>query len=76
MNTLVKFITDEDGDEHTSKDWHYVIDSSGSDMALCTSEVFGSGEGAAEFKTKTTKKGGITCEDCLVIIKQVKSIKI
>jgi hypothetical protein len=73
---LVKFLTDEDGMTHPSKDWHYVHITGGSDSALCTGEVFGYGEGAATYRAKDVARGGITCPDCLAIIKKIKDIKL
>lgn len=43
---------------------------------MCKGEVFGFGEGAADGPTKKVKRGGITCPECLVKIKRIKSIKL
>lgn len=71
---LVKFITDDDGNKHTSKDWHLVRTEAGAPRSVCTGEVFGYGEGAAKYKEKYT--GKITCVECKAIVKWFKSIKL
>lgn len=73
---VVKIILDDDGDKSISNKWHYVEVSGGSPNTLCTGEVFGYGEGQAVFITKEKEKGGITCENCLSIIKAHKAIKL
>lgn len=73
---VVKILVNEDGDKQHSPKWHLVIEHSGSLMALCTSEVFGYGEGSAEYKTKEVQRGGITCLRCLGIIKKFKRLKL
>lgn len=72
---LVKIITDEDGNPR-ALDWHLVIDSGGSPQALCSGEVFGEGEGAATYEIKHRKRGGITCEECLKRIAEIKAVRL
>ena len=73
---IVKILTNDDGDKSSNKKWHYVQYSGGSPNTLCTNEVFGFGEGGATFLLKEKEKGGITCNDCLIIIKNIKQIKL
>lgn len=75
MHNLVKFITDEDG-EPMAPLWHYPFVSGASNVGLCNGQVFGYGEGVAKFEVKTVKRGGITCPECLAIIKSFKKIKL
>lgn len=76
MNHLVKLLTDDDGAKYPNKKWHYVVRWDGSSRTLCTGECFGIGEGRATFDTKDVEKGGITCEECMEIIKEMKAIKL
>lgn len=76
MHQVVQLITDDDGDKTDDQRWHYVVSFDGADRTLCTLHVFGFGESVAEFNEKTVKKGGITCESCLRIIKEFKTIKL
>lgn len=73
---LVKFITDDDGGEHHSRDWHYVQTWGDADRSLCNGEVFGFGESALKYREKNVERGGITCRKCLEIIHEIKSIKL
>lgn len=75
MSYVVMITTRDRGDIVRKEDrvWCYVHSSSGSSVTLCTNEVFGYGEGGAEYKTKD---GKITCPDCLAIIKKIKAIKL
>jgi hypothetical protein len=74
---LVTILTDEDGLPHEKAGkWHLVQNFGDSSRTVCSGEVFGYGEGSATYKTKVVKRGGITCENCLRIIKWHKSIKL
>lgn len=75
VNNLVKFITNDDGDA-VDDSWHLVSEACASPCKLCTSEVYGYGEGKATFELKTVERGGITCEDCLTDIKILKAVKL
>ena len=70
----------KDEDENTvpesDRKWCLCIDKMGSPMTLCTGEVFGAGEGAAEGDIKIVKRGGITCLSCLAEIRHMKSIRL
>lgn len=70
---LVKIIADEDGTKIKRPKWCAVIDPCGSLHALCSLQVFGMGEGRAEYITKDT--GKVTCPDCIAIIKDLKTYK-
>lgn len=72
---LVKILTDEDGEKQPPH-WHFVYATAGSEHALCSGQVFGSGEGLATFKEKIVQSGGITCPDCKHIIKMFKTIRL
>lgn len=73
---VVKILVNNDGDTVDDPKWCYSFEVSGSSVTLCSGEVFGYGEGNAEYKTKVVAKGGITCNDCLSIIREIKSIKL
>jgi hypothetical protein len=75
VNNLVKFIENEDG-EKVEPFWHISAIYAGSPALMCSGEVYGYGEGDAVFEAKTVMRGGITCPDCLEMIKSIKSIKL
>lgn len=78
MNELVKLLSDDDGYEipKSEQRWHLKIFASGSPMLLCTSEVYGVGEGAAVGVEKETIRGGITCDRCIRDIKRIKAVRL
>ena len=76
MHTLVKLITDDDGELTNDASWHYADHHGDASRLFCSGHVFGPGESSAEFETKTVHKGGITCKFCLERIKLVKAIKL
>lgn len=77
MNHLVRILIDDSGDKAPKPgDWHLVVNEAGSDMALCSGEVFGEGEGTAVFKEKQVKRGGVTCPDCLRRIRFFKQVRL
>ncbi len=73
---VVKILANEDGEQEIDPKWHLVTIGGGSEMALCTGEVFGYGEGSAVYEKKKVERGGITCETCLQMLKLYKSIKL
>jgi len=76
MHKLVKIITDEDGFISLSDKWHYISEAGGSECCLCDGQVFGYGEGAAEYEMKEVQRGGVTCPHCIAIIKEHKAVKL
>ena len=78
MHSLVQITHDDDGE--LKSDYHvwHLVDPGNSqgNAALCTQEFFGSGESACKFKAKVIARGGITCADCLRIIKIYKAIRL
>lgn len=75
MNTLVKILADDNGEVIENPKWCFSVHWSGN-QALCSGQFYGYGESGAEYEIKSTKKGGITCTDCLEKIKQIKAIKL
>ena len=78
MHKVVKIIASDDREptpEHL-RVWHLVVVEAGSQCTLCGGEYFGFGESSCEFERKDVKKGGITCEMCIEIIKKFKAIKL
>jgi hypothetical protein len=76
MHTLVKIVVNDDGDKVNEPKWHWIVDHFDSERILCTMEAFGFGESSAEYKIKTVNRGGITCSQCLQLIKEFKAIKL
>lgn len=70
---VVKITRDEDGEKIDHPKWCWFYNTGGSDNTLCTGQVFGYGEGSAEYKMK---EGKITCPDCIAIIREIKAIKL
>ena len=75
-NKLVRIIKDDDGNLKEIKKWCLITNICGETATLCTSEFFGVGLSSAEFETKEVKRGGITCKDCLKIIKDIKKVRL
>ena len=78
MNKLVQLLTDEDGEPEDYPDRWHLVDPCNyqGDAALCTAQFFGVGESPVLFNKKTTTKGGLTCPECLKILKAYKSVKL
>lgn len=78
MNTLVRIITNDDGDETNNPlDWHLQDPCNWQGAAtLCTGEFYGIGESACTYEEKHVIRGGITCKQCLKAIKGYKSVKL
>ena len=76
MNNLVRITKDNDGVEQDKKDWHISTCGSGGKMVLCSGEFFGYGESRSTYETKKVLRGGITCKNCLDIVKEFKKIKL
>lgn len=76
MNNLARIITDDGGEEGDGL-WHLVQSArGGEDVILCTTEVYGAGEGDAIAEFKAVKRGGIECYKCLAMIKEIKAVKL
>lgn len=72
MNTLIKIIENTDGDKQEPV-WHLFFHQGGGDKSVfCTGEFVD----LCIYKTKTVKRGGITCQDCLRKIKEIKAIQL
>jgi hypothetical protein len=75
MNTLVKIITTDDGNETNDNNWHLVDPGNPlGEATLCGEEFFGGGESACEFELKESKRGGVTCPKCLTRLRIYKSV--
>lgn len=78
MNHLVMMIKDDDNEiiSEEGRKWCLISSSAGSNVTLCTGEVFEPGEGVAEGISKTVTRGGITCKICLDIIRRIKAVRL
>ena len=79
MNHLIRILTSDDGeiyDEDFAKLWHVAIESAGCTGTLCGGEVVGYGNSACEYKYKAVKRGGITCDKCIEVLKSIKGVKL
>jgi len=79
MNSLVKLLTDDDGDPVDKEDqrWHLVDPCNrGGRATLCTGEFFGLGESQCEYEEKTAERGGITCQHCVQKLKAYKAVRL
>ena len=82
MNHVVRFLTTDDGeavetneqgDPIWGSEWHLVNSFGDAHRTLCGGEVFGFGEGAAEFEDKL---GKITCDRCIEMVKFFKKVRL
>ena len=80
MNLLVKTLVNEDGDPVPvgEQKWCWHTDHNGDNSVLCTGEFTSEGShgGLAKFEFKQTRRGGITCEQCLAKIKELKAVRL
>lgn len=72
---IVKILTSDDGEKRIPKKW-CLVESKTGNHTLCQAEYYGYGESRCEYEEKLMEKGGITCKDCLEIIKRHKAIKL
>lgn len=77
-HALAKQIVNEDGDTVAAdmQVWHFVTSVCGDAATLCTGEFIGEGASCGTYQAKEVKRGGITCEDCLGIIKEFKAVRL
>ncbi len=81
MNYLVKQIVNDDGDPVDPGDqcWHLMQYFTGDTGMLCTGEFVDdaatSGNGSL-YEFKNVGRGGITCHNCLAIVKQFKAVRL
>lgn len=73
---LVKILKHDDLEIEEIPKWHLVESFGDAERTVCTGEVFRSWDAHVEYKDKIVKKGGITCPECLKIIKWYKQIKL
>ena len=75
---LVKITADEDGFNVEKQDrvWCLSIVAGGSPMCFCNGQVYGYGEGDAEYETKTVARGAITCLNCIEKIADIKAVRL
>jgi len=60
---VVKFHTDDDGDDIENDSWHWVDEGNRQgDAKFCTQEFFGLGESPLQYEAS---EGEITCKECL-----------
>lgn len=79
MNDLVMQIVDDDGDVVLEPKWHMHTVLCGDEAMLCTGNFTDSGGSSGngeEYKFKSVKRGGITCDDCLSMIMELKRVKL
>jgi len=79
MNHLVKILIDDDGESIPPEEQTWCLVSPNpicdTPRTLCKSEVLDIDTDAV-WKSKTVKKGGITCQDCIQIVKAFKAVKL
>lgn len=74
-HNLVKILNHDNGDDPDNDDWHMIDNFGDTQRVLCTGEAY-DGSSSLELKHKTVKRGGISCESCLDVVKFYKSIKL
>lgn len=73
---LVKITVNECGEEEPERGWCLVQEFGDAMRTVCMGEVFGEGEGAAEYETKDGSGREITCPRCRQIVQWYKAIKL
>lgn len=83
MNRLVKILAydplgmGDDDLQDCDAGWHLVGFGGDSDPCiLCSGFVFGAGASDMKYELKKVKRGGITCKECLKLIKAYKAVKL
>lgn len=74
MAILVKILIDDDGKKGDNK-FHVLTNYGDTTRVLCSGEAI---DGSTEVNSisKEVERGGITCKDCLDIVKWFKQIKL
>ena len=74
-NHLIKLIIDQDGEERDPV-WHLSGGIHGE--ILCTGEYVSTEEsdGDPVYEIKTVQRGGITCQNCMNAIMEMKNVKL
>ncbi len=81
MNYLVKQLVNDDGDiiEEGRQRWHVMQSDVGDVGLLCSGEFVddaaSSGNGES-YIFKSVRRGGVTCEKCLSIVRTIKAVKL
>lgn len=75
MPFVLRRTRDDDGVEIHGDDWHVGDPSAEAPRILCTGEAIDGNSGVI-LEEKETKRGGITCEKCLYIVRRFKAIKL
>jgi len=76
MNQLVRMTKDDDGEIYENPKWCLVVIYAGGPQNFCQGALFGQGESGVEFTTKVSKRGGITCPECLKKIREIKAVRL
>jgi len=72
-HTLVMMEVDHHGNiAYTSDYWCLVVNG----QQLCTGESISDGNYYQRFTTKERARGGITCPECLEMVREIKSVKL
>lgn len=75
MNRLYKITLTEDLEVVDCPKWCVLAFGQDTNRVLCTGDALDGGS-SFQYETKVVKKGGITCEDCLLALKHYKAIKL
>lgn len=75
-HVVVRFKTDPFGEKARNSFWHLSVTPTDCAQIFCSGEVYGSGVSEAEYIEKDVLRGGITCPECLSIIRAFKRIKL
>lgn len=81
MNHLVKCLVNDDGEEVSLEDqvWCATTHINGDPAVLCTGNFTTyscGGNENTEYIFKSVKRGGITCRDCLAILREYNGYKL
>lgn len=72
----VKIKVTDDGIKRKHAKWCLAVEEASVSRTLCTGDVFEYGDSNGKYESKVVERGGITCPDCIAIIKSYKRIRL
>ena len=73
---IVKILSGDDLVPRENPVWCLVVKACGDSATFCDGEYFGYGASSCKYEVKIVESGGITCEECLKKINEIKQIKL
>ncbi len=73
---VIKIYVHDDREKVKYPKWHLIQDWGDTPRILCDGSVFLMGDGDVKYDIKEVERGGITCPECLSILKHFKDIRL